>query len=54
MISEKDNITAEKGRVINHLTQNLESALDRCQEFSERIEKISQENKTLKLSAASK
>ncbi|GJQ78428.1 hypothetical protein Trydic_g11549 [Trypoxylus dichotomus] len=52
-VNDKDVLMAEKSGVINQLTQNLESALDRCQEFSQIIDKISQENKTLKLSTTS-
>lgn len=44
----------EKSTVINQLTENLENALERCQEFSLVIEKLSQENKTFKLSTTSK
>lgn len=47
-------IMTEKSSIINQLTQNLENALDRCQEFSQIIEKLSQENKNLKLSTTSK
>ncbi|KAK9685213.1 hypothetical protein QE152_g38220 [Popillia japonica] len=49
-LNDKDTLMSEKAGVINQLTQNLENALHRCQEFSGIIEKISEENKTLKLS----
>ncbi|KAI4467465.1 hypothetical protein MML48_2g00001181 [Holotrichia oblita] len=49
-LNDKDTLMSEKAGAINQLTQNLENALHRCQEFSEIIEKISEENKTLKLS----
>lgn len=52
-LNDKDTLMSEKAGVINQLTQNLENALHRCQEFSGIIEKISEENKTLKLSTTS-
>nr|XP_022909348.1 putative leucine-rich repeat-containing protein DDB_G0290503 [Onthophagus taurus] len=52
IVKEKDQIVVEKTTIINKLAENLESAQQQCHDLLEVINKVSQENKTLKLSSS--